>query len=125
MNFTKLPPPAKLWTSQPTTRASQLNKSVKPKRGYKYQINKSLLPTPTAFYQRFSLELKGIGVWKTAKCPFHDDKHASLSINIGHGGYCCHACGAKGDMLNFYKEFHQVDFKTACHDLGLFEEVRQ
>lgn len=124
-HFTKLPPIGKPSTTPSPSRLGRGISDGKPKKGYKYQLNKALLPTPTTFYQRFNLDLKGGGNWRIAKCPFHDDTHASLSINIAHGGYCCHACGAKGDMLNFYKQFHHVDFKTACHDLGLFEEVRQ
>jgi hypothetical protein len=123
MEFIKLPPP--VISSKPSPGRLSNTSGNKLGNGYKHQLNKALLPTPSVFYQRFNLELKGVGDWRLAKCPFHDDKHASLSVNVKHGGYCCHACGAKGDMLKFYQTFHHVDFKTACQDLGLFEEVRK
>lgn len=52
----------------------------KPKRTFK----QSRLPTPHALYGRFGITLKGNG-WQMVRCPFHDDKHASLSINGTHG----------------------------------------
>ena len=90
----------------------------------KKQINKSLLPTPTAFYQRYGITLKSGRAWQMAKCIFHDDKHASMGINTQHGGFYCHACGEKGDMIKFYMRQMNVDFKTACVELGLYEVTR-
>ena len=59
------------------------------------------------------------GPWRTVRCPFHDDKHASLSINADTGGFLCHACGARGgDVLSFHMQRHGLDFKTAAQELG-------
>ena len=38
------------------------------------------------------------------RCPFHDDKKASLSINMDRGVYNCHACGATGNAYTMAKE---------------------
>lgn len=47
-------------------------------------------------------------------CPFHDDtRPTSFRINLDHGGYKCHACGASGDMVKFLMEFKGVNFLTA------------
>lgn len=70
------------------------------------------LPSPSAFYARFGIAIKCDG-WQMVRCPFHDDTHASLSVNGTHGGFICHACGVKGSMIGFYMRWHGVDFKTA------------
>ena len=90
----------------------------------KQRFNKALLPTPYNFYQRFNITIKSGVTWQMFKCVFHDDKHASMSINSHHGGFICHACGAKGDMVKFYMMYFNVDFKTACTELGLNEVDR-
>lgn len=80
----------------------------------------SRLPSPLDFYHTYGLTLKGGGVWRSAVCPFHDDRHPSLSINTDHGGYICHVCGASGDMVGFYMARYGVDFVQACKDLDLY-----
>lgn len=71
---------------------------------------------PIAFYGRFGIAIKNQG-WQMVRCPFHDDRHASLSINGTHGGYICHACHAKGNMIGFYMRYHNTDFKGAMCEL--------
>lgn len=90
---------------------------------FKRQANMSRLPHPVTFYHRMGINLKTGTTWQSVKCPFHDDKNPSMGINAGHGGYHCHGCGEKGDMLGFYMKFYQVDFMTACEQLDLFERV--
>lgn len=70
------------------------------------------LPSPNAFYARFGLVVRGNG-WCKVKCPFHDDTRPSMAVNATHGGFICHACGAKGSMIGFYMQYHGVDYKTA------------
>ncbi len=50
-------------------------------------------------------------------CPFHDDHHPSLSINLDNGLFKCFACGAKGDIFTFYQKLKNVDFKTALIEI--------
>ena len=88
----------------------------------KRKINRSKLPLPLNFYKNLGIDLKGDGAWKMAKCPFHNDTHASMSINTDHGGFICHACGQSGDMLSFYMSFKQVDFITTCNLFDLWEK---
>ena len=46
-------------------------------------------------------------------CPFHDDKNASLQINVSDAFYFCYAgCGAKGSSLELYKEFYKIKHKN-------------
>ena len=35
-------------------------------------------------------------------CPFHDDHHPSLQINVQKGIFKCFACGTGGDLITFY-----------------------
>ena len=90
------------------------------KRG---KANKSRLPSPSDFYRQFDITLKGGQGWQMVKCPFHDDKHASMGVNREHGGYKCHACGASGDAIGFYMQWHSVSFIDACRALQLIEEA--
>ncbi|MFS1520358.1 CHC2 zinc finger domain-containing protein [Flavobacterium covae] len=41
-------------------------------------------------------------------CPFHQDKTASLQINLEKNFYKCHACGAKGDQIQFVQDFEKL-----------------
>lgn len=54
----------------------------------------------------------------TVRCPFHDDKTASLSVHIDRGVWKCHAlCGA-GGVLDFEKRFSDCDTETAWTNIG-------
>ena len=56
-----------------------------------------------------------------ALCPFHSDKHPSLSIK--NERYKCWACGASGDMFDFVQNLYGDTFQEAIErinkDLGL------
>ncbi|WP_169393401.1 MULTISPECIES: CHC2 zinc finger domain-containing protein [Psychrobacter] len=101
--------------------------SVSTKRAIKKvgrgKVNKSRLPSPSDFYRQFNITLKGGCGWQMVKCPFHDDNHASMGVNHEHGGYKCHACGASGDAIGFYMQWHNASFIDACRALQLIEEA--
>lgn len=86
-------------------------------------VNKSRLAEPSTFYSQFDITLKGGSGWQLVKCPFHNDTHASMGVNREHGGYKCHACGASGDRIGFYMQWHSVSFIDACRALQLIEEA--
>jgi len=60
---------------------------------------------------------RGVEYW--AICPFHDDKHPSLSVNADKGVFLCRSCGVGGDVVEFVKRIEGVDFKTAAKRLGV------
>lgn len=91
-------------------------RAKRPHEAYQKPIYEPLRLDPTAFYERFGIAIKHTG-WQMALCPFHDDKHASLSVNGTHGGYICHACHVKGNMIGFYMRYHNTDFKGAMFEL--------
>ena len=102
--------------------AQSTKRNAKPRA--KRRMDKNRLPSPLVFYHQLGVVLKGGGQWRKAKCPFHNDNHPSMSVNTANGGFTCHACGAKGDMLKFYMQLKHVDFKTACSELDLWETYR-
>lgn len=57
----------------------------------------------------------------SALCPFHSDKHPSLTIK--NERYKCWACGASGDMFDFVQNLYGDSFVEAIErinrDLGL------
>lgn len=66
-------------------------------------------------YQDFFSKYLPSGIKKTggdefqARCPFHDDKNPSMSINAKTGAYFCHGCGSKGGFIGFYARLHGLD----------------
>ena len=86
----------------------------------KQLFNKALLPRPTTYYDLQGIKLIGRGEWRSALCPFHDDKSPSLRINIKSGGFICMACNARGgDIISFHQKRFSIPFKVACEDLGV------
>jgi hypothetical protein len=55
--------------------------------------------------------------WKgyqgTARCPWHHDRRPSLSVNARTGLFYCHACGAKGGLVEFERRTSGCNLKTA------------
>lgn len=54
---------------------------------------------------------------QNVKCIFHDEKEASLSINMDKGLFFCHGCGKKGDIYSLTMEQEHCDFKTAKYKI--------
>lgn len=46
-------------------------------------------------------------------CPFHEDSTPSLSISDSLGLYHCFSCGAKGDVFQYIKEHHKVQYNQS------------
>lgn len=56
------------------------------------------------FYSRYVKNLKPVGHGQLkGLCPFHDDRHPSLSINLETGSWFCHACMIGGGPSHFAK----------------------
>ena len=53
-----------------------------------------------------------------AKCPFHDDSNASLSVHPQKQIFKCFGCGASGSVIDFIMLYDKVDFRTALKILG-------
>ena len=57
------------------------------------------------------------------KCPFHQDKTASMKVKPNDKKYYCFGCGEKGDAIDFVSKFYGLSPLDAamkiCHDFGL------
>lgn len=85
----------------------------------KQRLNKALLPSPTTYYELQGIKLIGRGEWRSALCPFHEDRSPSLRINTQSGGFICMACNTRGgDIIAFHQKRFNTSFKSACADLG-------
>ena len=48
-------------------------------------------------------------------CPFHDDRHPSLSFSIQRNTYRCFVCGAHGGTIDLTMHLLGKDFTQACY----------
>lgn len=53
-----------------------------------------------------------------AVCPFHQEKTASMSVDVARGLYYCHGCHAKGDVFTFVQETQGLTFPEALEWLA-------
>lgn len=53
------------------------------------------------------------------KCPFHEENSPSMVIYpLPQNEFHCFGCGKHGDVINFYAEVNNLDFKTALEQLA-------
>jgi DNA primase len=48
-----------------------------------------------------------------ALCPFHNDTKPSLQVNLSKNYYKCHACGKKGDQIQFVQDYGNLTKREA------------
>jgi DNA primase len=58
-----------------------------------------------------------------AKCPFHDDKNPSFSVNPNGQYFHCFGCGVGGDVFKFLMLFDKQTFKEALKSLADYTGV--
>jgi DNA primase len=89
--------------------------------GNRGQFDRARLPDPISYYTAELEALRRHGANATARCPFHDDRHPSLSVNLDSGAFRCRvpACGAHGrDVLAFHMVRYGLPFVSAAKALG-------
>ncbi|HWB21337.1 MAG TPA: DNA primase [Gaiellaceae bacterium] len=62
--------------------------------------------------------LRKAGARLVGRCPFHEERTPSFSVNPVDKLYYCHGCGAGGDMIKFVRETQGLDFVEAIEWLG-------
>jgi DNA primase len=62
--------------------------------------------------------LRKAGARLSGRCPFHDERTPSFSVNAVDKLYYCFGCGASGDMITFVRETQGVDFVGAIEWLA-------
>jgi DNA primase len=62
--------------------------------------------------------LRKAGARYTGRCPFHDERTPSFSVNAVDKLYHCFGCGAGGDVVTFVRETESLDFVEAIEWLA-------
>jgi DNA primase len=63
-------------------------------------------------------QLRKAGARFTGRCPFHEERTPSFSVNAVDKLYYCFGCGAGGDVIKFVQETEQLDFAGAIEWLA-------
>ena len=62
--------------------------------------------------------LRRSGARHTGRCPFHDERTPSFSVNAVDKLFYCFGCGKGGDVITFVREAESLDFAGAVEWLG-------
>ncbi len=77
------------------------------------------------YYDRELSHVKWNGKEGLAKCPFHEDKNPSLSVNPESGLFNCFACGQKGSIFDFHMHKYGISFQDALNELAAIAGVHE
>ncbi|MFT5481774.1 MAG: DNA primase [Halieaceae bacterium] len=64
------------------------------------------------------VKLKKSGKNYSARCPFHDEKTPSFSVNPDKQFFYCFGCGAGGNAVGFVMDYENIDFPQAVENLA-------
>jgi DNA primase len=78
-----------------------------------------------ALFGEFGVELKQKGKNFTGRCPWHEDKTPSLSVDREKGLYNCFGCGESGDVVTLVEKMKRLSFKEALKFLQQFRGAVQ
>lgn len=74
-----------------------------------------------AYYRRHVEKLSRPNAtgWAQGRCPFHEDRSASLSVHVtdARGGWRCFASCGGGDLIGFHQKVIGKPFADAVRDL--------
>jgi DNA primase len=62
--------------------------------------------------------LRRVGARFTGRCPFHEERTPSFSVDPSNKLFHCFGCGKGGDAISFVRELEQLDFAEAIAWLG-------
>ena len=63
-------------------------------------------------------QLKRAGARYTGRCPFHEERTPSFSVNAAEKLFYCFGCGKGGDLVSFVEETEGLDFAGAIEWLA-------
>jgi DNA primase len=63
-------------------------------------------------------QLKRSGARYTGRCPFHEERTPSFSVNPQEKLFYCFGCGKGGDLISFVQETENLDFAAAIEALA-------
>lgn len=79
------------------------------------------VPPADVFFHDNVEKFRARGRRATGLCPFHEDTHPSLSIDLERGLFHCFACGAGGDVIRFVELRDKCSPKQAAITLGCWD----
>ena len=102
---------------RPTSVGGASSKRAAPRMDQQPGRETGALPTPRAYYSRTieGLRERHAG-WASGRCPFHPDRHPSLSVNLETGAYRCHAahCAVSGsNVVSFVSSLMGMSHREA------------
>lgn len=53
--------------------------------------------------------------WVRMRCPFHEDRTPSASVNLDLNGFVCHSCSRRGDGLKLLQSELGLSFREAAN----------
>lgn len=68
--------------------------------------------------ERLGLELHRRGRQLLVRCPFHEDRHPSLRLDLRKGLWHCFPCGAGGDGITLVMRLRGVSFADAVREVA-------
>lgn len=86
------------------------------------QIDEIKLPDITVSYYQNEFKISKLTDNINVKCPFHNDKNPSLSINLQNGAFKCHspACGVYGtNIIGYHSKRYNLSFIDTVRHLGV------
>jgi DNA primase len=63
-------------------------------------------------------QLRRVGARWTGRCPFHEERTPSFSVNATDKLFYCFGCGKGGDLITFVRESEGLDFTEAVEWLA-------
>ena len=73
-----------------------------------------------AILAHYGIAVVGQGDQAKIRCPFHDDRDPSCSVNLAKGVFNCHACHHAGNVLDFVHRMETRDgTKASLRQVGL------
>ena len=64
------------------------------------------------------VSLKKSGANYKGLCPFHSDTSPSFTVSPQKNIAKCFSCGAGGNTISFYSQYHKMSFNDACIELA-------
>ena len=64
------------------------------------------------------VSLKRSGANYKGLCPFHSDTSPSFTVSPQKNISKCFSCGAGGNTISFYSQYHKISFNEACLELA-------
>jgi len=109
--------PRSFFHASRTSTLDRTNNTIKTRSG---EVEETLADKIKASISVYDFVSQYIGLSPTGQglCPFHEDHHASLSVNIEENYWHCFAGCGGGSVIDFWIRLKGCDFKVAIQELS-------